>query len=219
MCERGAGDQRRQQHGPVGEGLARQVRQDDLGGHAAKDERHCEAEEDEVVLLLLAPMGRAKKSVFAVQSACRSQGVSVVDDANAGAAGIATTANAAQQRRVGRVQPGANGERVDEHGRPLEKDGQHGQAARAPRAHDVGDAEGYVREHERTNQDADPYVARAVASENACEDVGSRSCCCSTAAVVAAATDTKNVGQTARPDVWSVVAGQQHDGARQNQAL
>jgi len=47
----GPADQRPQHHGPVGEGLARQVREDDLGRHAPEDEGHGEAEEDEVVLV------------------------------------------------------------------------------------------------------------------------------------------------------------------------
>lgn len=44
-------DERVQHNGPVGEGLARQVGEDHLGGEAAKDERHGEAEEDKVVVL------------------------------------------------------------------------------------------------------------------------------------------------------------------------
>lgn len=50
VAQRGAADQRRQHDGPVGEGLARQVGEDHLGGHAAEDERHGQAEQHEVVL-------------------------------------------------------------------------------------------------------------------------------------------------------------------------
>lgn len=48
--EHGAADERRQHDGPVREGLAREMREDDLGRHAAEDKRHGEAEQHEPLL-------------------------------------------------------------------------------------------------------------------------------------------------------------------------
>lgn len=49
--EQGAANHGREHDGPVREGLAREVREDDLGGHATEDEGHGQAVEHEVVVL------------------------------------------------------------------------------------------------------------------------------------------------------------------------
>lgn len=122
VAEDGAAHERDQHDGPVREGLAREVGEDHLGGHAAEDEGHGQAEEHEVVLT--------------------------------------------HEGRVGRVQPGADGERVDGHGDPLEEDGEDGESVAAAGLHHVEHAEGHVAEDERADDDEDPDVAdRVVADE------------------------------------------------------
>lgn len=122
VAEDGAAHERNQHDGPVREGLARQVREDHLCGHAPEDEGHGQAEEDEVVL--------------------------------------------AHERRVGRVQPGADGEGVDGHGDPFKEDGEDGESVATAGLDHVEHAEGHVTKDERADDDEDPDVAdRVVADE------------------------------------------------------
>lgn len=51
VSEDSAANEREQHDGPVREGLARQVREDHLGGHAAEDEAHGQAEQHEMIFL------------------------------------------------------------------------------------------------------------------------------------------------------------------------
>ena len=50
VAEEGAAQQGRERDGPVREGLVGEVGEDDLGGHAAEDEGHGQAEEEQPVL-------------------------------------------------------------------------------------------------------------------------------------------------------------------------
>ena len=68
----------------------------------------------------------------------------------------------AHQGRVRRVQPRADGERVDGHGDPLEEDGEHGEVVAPARLDDVEHAEGDVSEDEGSDDDEDPDVADRV---------------------------------------------------------
>ena len=61
------------------------------------------------------------------------------------------------ESRVRAVQPPANAEYKNGHGRPLEEDGKDRLAARLPSLDDVVDAERNVRK-ERRNQDGNPEV-------------------------------------------------------------
>lgn len=153
--EEGAEEERGEEDGPVGEGLAGQVGEDDFGGHAAEDEGHGEAEEGEVIV--------------------------------------------SEEVRVWGEEPAADGERVDGHGRPFEEDGRHGQTALSTGPHDVGDAEGQVREEKGAGQDRDEDVPRRAFAQQ-----------------VAVA---RQIRDGSVPDLRSVIARDEHHRARKDQSL
>lgn len=64
----------------------------------------------------------------------------------------------AHQRRVRRVQPRADAERVHAHRDPLEEDGEHRQVVPPPRLHYVQHAERHVPEQQRQRDRRDPDV-------------------------------------------------------------
>lgn len=161
VTQDGAADEGYEHDGPVGEGLAGQVGEDHLGRHAAEDEGHGQAEEDQVVL--------------------------------------------AHQRRVRRVQPGADAEGVHGHGDPLEEDGEDGEAVPPPRLDDVEHAEGHVAEQERAGDHGDPDVADRVAAHEV--------------VVAEQAVLADDVDDALRPDAGPANARDGHDAARDEDAL
>lgn len=100
--------------GPVGEGLASQVRENDLGGESAKDKGHGKAEQDEVVIL--------------------------------------------HQGAVRRVDPCADAQSKDSHGRPLGKDGQDGQTLLSASAGYIVQTKGDMADKKYRKDQSNPYV-------------------------------------------------------------
>lgn len=160
IAEKDAADERGEHDGPVGEGLARQVGEDDLGGQSAKDKGHGQAEEDEVVLL--------------------------------------------HEGAVWGVDPGADTQGEDGHGRPLGEDGQHGQTLLAASAGDVVEAEGNVADEEGQQDQADPYVAEGGLAKHGSE---------------AGQSIAQGGGEGQRPDVRAPDARGDHDAAGDEEAL
>lgn len=137
------------------------MREDYLGGHAAEDKGHGEAEEHEMVVW--------------------------------------------HERRVRAVKPGADGERVDGHGRPLHEYRQDRQFGRSSGFDDIDHAEGDVGAEEGGYEDRDPEVAHGVAAKPlvVAEEV-----------VVA-----YEIGDLVCPDIRSVVAGRDHEQTSDDEAF
>ena len=105
----------------------------------------------------------------------------------------------AQEAGVGREEPGADGERIHQHGRPVEEDGQDRQVRAAPRFHHVPHAFGEVGDEEGEEERRDPTVTEGQVVEEL---------------LVA-----DHVGDAEGPDLRAVVARDDHDGAGEDEAL
>lgn len=116
-------------------------------------------------------------------------------------------------RADGRVRaecPGANAEREDGHGRPLEEDRQDGLVARLPRLDDIVDAKRNVPNEKRAGDEGDPDVAEAEISKELRRHP-------QRADNVHAA--GKDIDQALRPNSRAAVAANRHNRAGDQDAL